>query len=117
MATVTHIGHVHEPAQADVVARQAENGSVALDIGAGRGALVIYPDERYRDREIEISRVDGAGNPVHTGVHERATQAGSTLTAIFGSLPWGDYVVWSDAITAGPTVTVSEGTVTELTLS
>ena len=99
------------------MARQAESGSVALDIGAGRGALVIYPDERYRDREIEISRVDGDDKPVHTGVHERATQAGSTLTAIFGSLPEGDYVVWSDAINAGPTVTVSDGTVTELSLS
>jgi hypothetical protein len=116
-ATSTDHVHVHEPEPANVVARQAQNGSVALDIGTGRGALVIYPDDRYRDREIEISRVDGDGIPVHTGVHERATQAGSTLAAIFGSLPEGDYVVWADAMTAGPTVMVSEGTVTELSLS
>jgi hypothetical protein len=123
MATATGTSHAHshshsqEPEPADVTARQAQNGSVALDIGTGRGALVIYPDDRYRDREIEISRVDGDGSPVHTGVHERATQAGSTLAAIFGSLPEGDYVVWADAMTAGPTVMVSEGTVTELSLS
>ncbi len=96
---------------------QAASASVAIDVGPGRGALVIYPDERFREREIEISRADGEGRRVHTGVHERSTQAGSLLTAIFGSLPAGDYVVWEDAVTAGPTATVTEGTVAELRLS
>ncbi len=95
---------------------QAASGSVALDIGAGHGALVIYPDEAYRDREIEISRVE-EDRRVHTGVHERATQAGSILAAIFGSLPAGDYLVWADASTPGPVVTVPEAAVAELTLS
>ena len=90
--------------------------SVALDIGAGRGALILYPSERFRGHEIEISRVDGHGHRVHTGVHERATQAQSRLTAIFGSLPVGEYVVWEDADTAGPVVTVSDGAVAEVTL-
>jgi hypothetical protein len=117
MATANSTGHIHEPAPADIEAREAQSASVALDIGAGRGALVIYPDERYRNREIEISHLDGEGPRIHTGVHERATQSGSTLTAIFGSLPFGDYVVWADATTAGETVTVSDGMVTELHLS
>ena len=77
---------------------------------------MIYPTERFRGREIEISPVDGGGRRVHTGVHERATVAGSTLTAIFGSLSEGDYVVWEDAATEAETVTVSEGMVTELHL-
>jgi hypothetical protein len=93
------------------------SASVALDIGPGRGALVIYPDERFRGREIEISRTDDDGHRVHTGVHERTTQAGSLLTAIFGSLPAAEYVVWRDDTTAGATVTVPEGMVAELTLS
>jgi hypothetical protein len=96
---------------------QAASASVALDIGAGRGALVIYPDERFRGREIEISAMDGDEHRVHTGVHERSTQEGSMLTAIFGSLPAGDYVVWENATTAAATVTVPEGTVAELRLS
>ncbi|MDQ6605938.1 MAG: phospholipase [Actinomycetota bacterium] len=96
---------------------QAASGSVALDIGTGRGALVIYPDEIYRDREIEISRVEDDGRRVHTGVHERATQAGSVLAAIFGSLPAGDYLIWADASTPGPVVTVPEAAIAELTLS
>ena len=88
-----------------------------LDIGAGRGALVIYPGERYRHREIEISPGDGSGRRVHTGVHDRATAAGMVLTAVFGSLAAGEYVVWAQETIAGPTVVVSDGAVTELSLN
>jgi len=93
------------------------SGSVAIDVGPGSGALVLYPSERFRGREIEISRVDGAGARVHTGVHERTTQTRSLLTAIFGSLPAGDYVVWEDATTEGPVVSVSDGCIAEVRLS
>ena len=88
--------------------------SVALDIGGGNGALILFPGERYRGHEIEISMVQGSGHRVHTGVHERSAGTGSLLTAIFGSLPAGDYVVWEDAGTAGPVVSVPDGCVTEL---
>ncbi len=94
----------------------ASSASVALDIGAGRGALVIYPGERYRGTEIEISRLDGDGRRVHTGVHDRSTQNGAVLTAIFGSLAAGDYLVWADASTEGPRVSVPDGSVAELRL-
>jgi hypothetical protein len=95
----------------------APSASVTIDVGAGRGALVIYPGERFRSREIEISPLDGDGHRVHTGVHERSTLQSTTLTAIFGSLTAGDYVVWEDAMTAGPTVTVPDGIVAELRLN
>ena len=85
---------------------------VALDIGPACGAL-----ERFRDREIEISRVDDIGRRLHTGVHERAAQSTSRLTAIFGSLAAAEYVVWSDEATRAATVTVPEGAVAELSLS
>jgi hypothetical protein len=90
--------------------------SVALDIGAGCGALVLYPSERFRGAEIEIGRVGGHGRRVHTGVHERTTQTQSRLTAIFGSLPAGDYIVWEDATTPGPVVSVGDGTIAEVAL-
>jgi hypothetical protein len=110
VTATTHHGHgVLEPA--------AACASVALDVGPGSGALILYPSERFRDREIEISRVDGRGHRVHTGVHERTTHERSTLTAIFGSLPVGDYVVWEDADTEGPVVTVPDGAVAEVTLT
>lgn len=95
----------------------AVSGSVAIDIGPGRGALVLYPGERFRDREIEISRVGGHGHRVHTGVHDRTTDTQSMLTAVFGSLPVGEYVVWEDAATEGPVVTVPDAGVTEVRLS
>ena len=109
-------GHLHEHPAEDLGSQHAASASVALDIGEGRGALVIYPSERYRGTEIEISRVDGDGRRVHTGVHERSTRAGSKLTAIFGSLETGDYVVWADETTARTTIRVADGAVTELFL-
>jgi hypothetical protein len=98
------------------LAPAATCASVALDIGDGRGALVLYPSERFRGREIEISLADGDGHRVHTGVHERHADARSMLTAIFGSLPAGEYRVWEDAQTPGPVVTVPEGAVAEVRL-
>ena len=95
-----------------------KGASVALDIGEGFGALIIYPAERYRDREIEISPVEGHGHRVHTGVHERATFSGaSRLTAVFGSLPAGEYIIWVTDDVEGPTVSIPEGAVAELRLS
>jgi hypothetical protein len=114
--TATTNGHRHEHLTEDLGSQYAASASVALDIGEGRGALVIYPSERDRGTEIEISRADGEGRRVHTGVHERSTQAGPKLTAIFGSLEAGEYVVWADDTTARTTVTVSDGAVTELFL-
>jgi hypothetical protein len=88
---------------------------VALDIGPGRGALIIYPDERYRGREIEISEIDGS-HRVHTGVHDREAGTGLVLTAIFGSLSPGDYLVWRGVDLLGPTVTVPDAGIAELPL-
>lgn len=103
-------------AEPTTVDAHATAGSVTLDIGPGRGALVIYPAPRFCGREIEISRA-GETHRVHTGVHERSTHAGARLTAIFGSLPAGEYAVWADADTCATRVAVTEGTVAEIALS
>jgi hypothetical protein len=105
-----------ETSEAGTIAEAASSASVALDIGGGRGALVLYPSARYQGREIEISRLDGDGHRVHTGVHERATGSGSVLTAIFGSLPAAEYRVWADATSPGPVVSVRDGAVVEAAL-
>jgi len=104
--------HSHEAG----VGTPASSASVALDIGGGRGALIIYPSERYRGLEIEISAADRREQRIHTGVHERSSEAGSTLTAIFGSLPTGPYVIWEDQENAGEPVTVPDGAVAEVQL-
>jgi hypothetical protein len=117
----SHAGHSHSHgAQSHTheagIGTPASCASVALDVGAGRGALVIYPSERFRDTEIEISHVGEARMGLHTGVHERRSAAGSTQTAIFGSLAAGDYVVWSDGDVAATTVSVPDGAVAEIEL-
>ena len=111
-SAVTHHHH-------GTLAPAAACASVALDIGAGCGALVLYPSERFRGREIEISRVAAGGGErrVHTGVHERRAHERSRLTAVFGSLPAGEYLVWEDDSTPGPVVSVPDGAVAEVSLA
>ncbi len=94
----------------------APSASVALDIGPGRGALVIYPEARFRGREIEISRCGADGHRVHTGVHEREASSGGILTAIFGSLPTGEYEVWEDSDTCAGSVAIADARVAEFHL-
>jgi hypothetical protein len=110
-------GHTHALAQPEVpISEGAASASVAIDIGDGLGALVILPGERFRGREIEISRVDSDEPRTHTGVHERSKKGGKVLTAIFGSLPAGEYVIWEDAATAGPVVEIPDGAVAQVQL-
>lgn len=104
--------HAHTVNQDELAA----SASVTLDIGCGRGALVIYPAERFRGQEIEISPAGTTMRRVHTGVHERRAQRGAVLTAIFGSLQTGEYDIWSDAETRAARVEVSEGAITEIAL-
>ena len=89
--------------------------TVMVDVGPGRGALVLYLGEAFRGREIEISR-PGAPVRVHTGVHARATPRGDVLTAVFGSLPEGDYVVWREHPMAAGIVTVAASAVVQATI-
>ena len=121
MATHTHHDHASADAGANAesavpLLEAASSASVMLDIGAGLGALVILPSERFRGREIEISRLDSDALRTHTGVHMRSTKRTTRLTAIFGSLPAGEYVIWEDADTAGPVVEVPDGAVAEIRL-
>ncbi len=112
-----HAGTAHGGGHHGALPASARSGSLAIDVGGGYGALVIYPSARYRDREIEISRVGNGGKRVHTGVHERTTRNESLLTAVFGSLPAGEYLVWQDAVAAGPIVSVPDGGVAEVRLT
>ena len=100
-------------AEAPGLGGTASCASVALDVGPGRGALVLYPTERFRGREIEISR-SGDAHRMHTGVHDRLAASGARLTAIFGSLAPGDYVIWEDATTPAGSKIVHERVVAEL---
>ena len=112
----TTIDGTSSDARARPRATRRRSESVALDIGGGLGALVIYPGERFRDHEIEISRVDEDGAPSSHGRARARLGLGSTLTAIFGSLPAGEYVIWEDSSTAGPVIEVPDGGVAQILL-
>jgi hypothetical protein len=104
------------PGESGAVAPAACTASLALDIGPDKGALIIYPSERFRGREIEISRCDTEVGRVHTGVHERQSGSASLLTAVFGSLEAGRYAVWEDSETTAGTVSVIAESVAEFHL-
>ena len=74
-----------------------------------RGACAVSERALPRPGDRDQPRRRRRARRVHTGVHERRAQARCVLTAIFGSLPAGEYVVWEDEITPGPVVTVPEG--------
>ena len=95
----------------------AASASLALDIGTEAGALVIYPAERFRGREIEISREHGQGHRVHTGVHERTTQRGIDAHGGLRQPPGRRLCVWETDTKPASTVAVRAGDVTEMRLS
>lgn len=87
-------------------------GAVAVDVGPGRGALIVRTGAERCGTELEISPAGDDGRRQHVWVLERATGA---YAAVFGSLPAGEYTVWrDDGVTAPSMVSVREGTVVEL---
>jgi hypothetical protein len=85
---------------------------VLVEVGDGKGALVLMLDGSFAGREIEISPV-GSARRVHTGVLPRRTPAGPVLAAVFGSLPEGRYDVWDVGESRLAEVLVASGRVTE----
>ena len=91
----------------------SRQASVAVEIGPGRGAVVLWTSPDWVDREIELSRADDPAWRTHVAVRERQLPGGSVYAALFGSLAAGVYRV------AGTSqlVTVEEGVVSEVALS
>jgi len=89
----------------------SQSGSVVLDLGGDIGVLILDAPPKLKDREIEISRVDGGAEArrTHSMVRERITAAGTFYAAVYISVPAGDYIVWGDDVTPAGTVTVHGG--------
>jgi hypothetical protein len=84
-----------------------------LDIGDDVGALVLYTDERFHDREIEIS-LEGEARRTHTAIHERRVGELVVYAGIYPELRAGRYRVWADDPALPSDVTVVGGQVSEL---
>jgi hypothetical protein len=88
-------------------------GSV-LDIGGDIGALILYTDERYLDREVEISPIGDESRRTHTAIHERKVGEQVLFAGVYPSLPAGTYRIWSDDPSLPDRVTIVGGEVAEL---
>jgi hypothetical protein len=84
-----------------------------LEIGDDVGALVLYTDEEFVDREIEIGRL-GEDRRVHTAIHRRQMGDRFICAGVYPDLLEGLYRVWIDRAGLPDRVAVTGGHVTEL---
>jgi hypothetical protein len=87
--------------------------TLVLDIGGDVGALVIVAGPELAEQEIEISPGSDAATPrSHNVVHARQGHEHVAYTAVFPSVPAGDYTVWHRDGRPHGTVTIHGGRVT-----
>ncbi|MGL1255132.1 hypothetical protein ACSTLX_25750, partial [Vibrio parahaemolyticus] len=65
-----------------------------LDIGGGRGALIIQTEPALHGVEIEISPAGEDDARSHKEVLERRAGGEPAFTAVFDGLPAGRYTLW-----------------------
>ena len=88
--------------------------SLVLDIGADIGALIIHTGPDLGEVEIEISPGRDPRAPrSHNVSHARQGWHGTAHTAVFPSVPAGDYTIWHPAGDAKAHVTIHGGRITE----
>ncbi len=88
--------------------------SLILDIGDDIGALIIHAGPELRETEIEISPgADPATHRSHNVVHARQGRDRTGFTAVFPSVPAGDYTIWRPEGGPKARVTVHGGQITE----
>jgi hypothetical protein len=83
--------------------------SAAVEVGDGRGALILYTPPSLLGLEIEVQPLDGPPSRTHTSVRERQLPDGGVAAALFGSLPAGRYRLTERT----DVVEVASGSVTE----
>jgi hypothetical protein len=88
--------------------------SLVLDIGGDIGALIIHAGPDLSETEIEISPgSDPTTKRSHNVVHARQNRQRTGYTAVFPSVPAGEYTIWRPEGGAKARVTVHGGQITE----
>src|SRR4051812_46848907 len=107
------------------------DGTVMLDIGGDRGALIIMTPPELHLAEIELSLVDDEhaveqhvhehdgdthahSHRTHVAVRERRGPAGIRYAAIYPSLGAGEYTIWGLDGQPKDTVRIVGGEVTQI---
>ena len=109
-----HGDHVHPHPVEDH--SHVGEGFVAIDVGDGYGAVILWMPESMMQVEIETRLVGSTAPPTHVMVLPRPVNGVKVPTIVFPSLPTGDYEFWVKP--DGPvklTVTVPDGEVAEAT--
>jgi len=88
-------------------------GTVVLDIGGDRGALIIHTGPECHGWEIEISPTHEDRPRTHAAVRERHLADRTLFSAVYDGLPEGEYDVWRDAMTPAGRVKVIGAQVVE----
>lgn len=105
--------HEHPHVQAEGHPRPSEpSRGVAVDVGDGRGALILYAGPEREWAEPEIHPIDEPARRQHVWVLERLVGVGSVYAAVFPSLPEGTYGICSPEGETTQQVDVVSGQVT-----
>ena len=96
--------HVHGPRLEEAV----------LDIGGDIGALILFTDASYAEREIEVSREGDDLHRTHTAIHERLAGGQPVYAGIYPELHAGRYRIWGDKPGLTDHVTIVGGEVAEV---
>jgi hypothetical protein len=93
--------------------------SLVLDIGGDIGALLVTAGPELAEEEIEISPgLDPTAKRSHNVVHARRDRGiALAYSAVFPSVPAGEYTVWRSDGSPHAVITVHGGQVTQLAMS
>lgn len=67
---------------------------VVLDIGADKGALIVYADAGLIDTPVEVSPAGSDAEKFHQHVLERPMPNGTSYAAVFDKITEGTYTLW-----------------------
>jgi hypothetical protein len=91
-AVPSTVESAEEAAVEPAVAPSGE-GTVVVDIGGSRGAVIVFTPESLVDAEIEIRPAGAAWDGTHTGIRRRDLRDAVAHAGVFGSLEAGRYQV------------------------
>ena len=91
-ASATTVPMASASAMAEVASPEP-SGPACIDVGGGRGALVLRSTPERAGLEVEIHLVDEPENRIHVYVLPRSASFGVLHAALFPSLRVGNYQV------------------------
>ncbi len=101
----------------EVPAGPSGEGTVVVDVGGERGALVVWVPSALDGTELEVRRRGTSWLGEHTAVRPRRLRDGTCFAAMFGSLDAGCYELRVRGTETAPRVEarVAGGTIAEAT--